>query len=247
MSRTDVLLMRHGYDDHSYIDGKNDAPLTRRGIEMTRNEAAIIVPAIASRYVSGLDVRVSSKRRAIETAEILSDELTKYAAHFEVTVEDDLRELFQGEMLGLDTMSHKEKVCMLENGWEIFDKERVAGNDNYRFGTPDFSNIKYAAFNTFIREPYGESQNDFSRRIQKSFISTLAASAKTGRVPLILAHRGTIREVLNLAIAHNNGTYGVKQCPEVEMSGWRYCELFTTEIMDVEFSKSALAHIIRNE
>lgn len=238
--------MRHSYDDHSYIDGKNDAPLTSKGIEIARNEAAIIVPKIAEKYPVGLDLRSSSKKRAVETTEIIAQELSRYRVEYEVTIEDGLRELYQGEMLGLAQMTHEDKVSMLEIGWQIFEKERLLGNDNYRFGTPDYTNRTYENFNKFIRYPYGESQNDLSSRVEKAFIETLLSSVDKKKVPLIIAHRGTIKEVLNLAVAHNKGVYDIDQNPEIEMSGWRYCELFTTSIDDVEFSKGALRRFVKS-
>ena len=36
MRSFDIYMMRHGYDDHSYIDGMNDASLTARGVEMAK-------------------------------------------------------------------------------------------------------------------------------------------------------------------------------------------------------------------
>jgi broad specificity phosphatase PhoE len=240
MHGTDMLLMRHGYDDHSYIDGKNDTSLTLNGIEVAREESTKIASHIASKYERGISLRVSSKRRAIETAEILVQELRRHGVDHAVDVDGNLRELYQGELLGLDGMTHKEKVRMLELGWEIFDKERVAGNDDYKFGTPDYSDSKYQRFNEFVKHPYGESQNDLSRRIEVAYVDALAASADKAKTPMIIAHRGTIREVLNLVATHNSGSYNIKQNPDIEMSGWKYCELFTAKIDDLEFSRGAL-------
>lgn len=36
MKKNDFLLVRHSYDDHSYIDGKNDTGLTKKGIEIVK-------------------------------------------------------------------------------------------------------------------------------------------------------------------------------------------------------------------
>lgn len=239
MSSLDILLMRHGYDDHSYIDGRNDTSLTKYGIATTHEESGVIVETLRQ-YPIPVDLHVSSKRRAIETAQILGEYMDRDGVDYTVTIDDQLRELYQGEMLGLDGMTHDEKVHMLELGWELFDRERIADNDDYKFGTPDPLDEKYAAFSGFIAKPYGESQNELSRRIERAFLGAIEASVARNSVPLFIVHRGTIREILNIAFAHNSGNIDTEQNPHIEMAGWRYCELFKTNLADVAFSLEAL-------
>lgn len=246
MSSLDIFMMRHSYDDHSYIDGKNDTSLTQRGVEVAHKGAKSAI-SMLERHQDGLSVHVSDRKRSIETMGILSEYLDKAGFCYDVTISDGLRELQQGEMQGLVHMTHDEKVRMLEQGWEIFDRERIAGNDDYKFGTPDRTDEQYRRFNTFVAPPYGESQNELSYRIEQAFLNALTSSVANNRVPFVLAHRGTIREILNIAHAHNNNTYDIRQNAHIEMSGWRYCELFTTNLLNVDFSMGALKRFVRDE
>lgn len=242
----DILLMRHSYDDHSYIDGYNDTPLTARGVDMARAEAESLIFKLEECERS-FDLHVSSKRRAVETAEILVESLQKHGLDYSVTIRDGLRELYQGEMRGLENLSHQERVRMLEIGWEIFDRERVRDNDDYKFGTPDIEDVSHLPFLNFIAPPYGESQNELSIRIADSLFEILNSSRDNERIPFILAHRGTIREVLNITHTHNQRKIFIEQDPNIEMAGWRYCELFTTHVSDIDFSLDALARFVRSE
>lgn len=241
MSRMEILLMRHGYDDHSYIDGLNDTSLTKDGIEDAKKASKIYAPKLGKRYEAGLSLRVSSRRRAVETAEILSEELSCHGIENDLVVNSNFRELYQGDMINLDGKDHAERVYMLELGWEIFERERLAGNDDYKYGTPDYSSSRYDNFNRLVSPPYGESQNELSDRVGLGFFNTLCDVLPTGRTPLFIVHRGTIREILNIAMAHNAGSYDIKQNQHVEMAGWKYCEMFETTLNDVNFSLGALA------
>ena len=68
MKKNDFLVVRHSYDDHSFIDGKNDTGLTLKGVEIAKEAAVNILHQIDSGRVI---VRHSTKVRARETAEIL--------------------------------------------------------------------------------------------------------------------------------------------------------------------------------
>ena len=240
MRSFDIYMMRHGYDDHSYIDGKNDTSLTAGGIEMAEEASREYAKLIHEKCSNIPQVFTSSRKRAVETAEILSAELGRHKFEHTVQVEPAFRELYQGEMVGLSGKTHQERVRALEIGWRIFDSERKMGNHDYKYGTPSLDSEEYTDFNGFIAPPYGESQNEFTARTQQGLLGVVVESLGGDYTPLIVAHRGTIREVLNVANAHNAGSEEIPQNPNVEMSGWRYCEIFHTELLDPEFSVRAL-------
>lgn len=244
MSSMGVLLMRHSYDDHSYIDGLNDTSLTAKGTEMAKDASRRYAPELGREHEAGLALRASSKRRAVETAEILSDELSRHGIEHSMSVDPNLCELYQGTMVGLTDKDHAERVRMLELGWEIFERERVAGNNDYKYGTPDCSCPRYGEFNTFIAPPYGESQNELSARVETGLLHAVADALPSQRTPLFVVHRGTIREILNITIAHNAGSYDIKQNPHIDITGWKYCEMFEAVIDNVDFSLGALARNI---
>lgn len=108
--------MRHSYDDHCYIDGKNDTGLTLDGIEIAMNASKSILYNIDSNKVI---IRSSSKKRAIETAEIIGEILSKN--HIDCTYINDncLTELFQGRF-NFDGMTHAERVNFLQECWDDF-------------------------------------------------------------------------------------------------------------------------------
>jgi len=241
----DVLLMRHGYDDHGYIDGLNDTSLTADGIEIVRSASERYAKELGVSCETGVALRTSSKRRAIETAEIMSEELHRHRIEHTASIDPSLRELCQGDMVGLEGKRHAERVRMLELGWEIFERERTNGNDDYRYGAPDLSSRRYREFNTFIAPPYGESQNELSARVETGFVDSIAHALSSEQTPLFIAHRGTIREILNIVIAHNGGRYDVKQNEHIEMAGWKYCEMFKTTLNDANFSLGALTRGVR--
>ena len=74
MKKRDFMLVRHSYDDHSYIDGNNDTSLTLKGIEIAKKASEKILHKIDSDKVI---IRHSVKRRAKETAEIIGELLIK--------------------------------------------------------------------------------------------------------------------------------------------------------------------------
>ena len=46
--KKDFIVMRHSYDDHSYIDGKNDTSLTKKGIDDIKNKIIRVTDESAS-------------------------------------------------------------------------------------------------------------------------------------------------------------------------------------------------------
>ena len=64
---SEFLTIRHSRDDHSYIDGKNNTSLTCEGIEIAKNMSNEVLYCVDVRKII---VRHSSKKRAIERAEI---------------------------------------------------------------------------------------------------------------------------------------------------------------------------------
>jgi broad specificity phosphatase PhoE len=203
MNRSEIFLMRHGYDDHSTVDGKNDTSLTTNGIETTRNSSIEFLHNLRQHDSGAIAIHVSSRRRAIETGEIFFETLEKNGVQATLSIDTDLRELYQGKLLGLTAMTHAQRVEMLHLGWELFERERLRGNDAYKFGEPDYDNPRYALFNSFVEYPYGESQDELAERIRTAYLHILLNIQVTASTPLVIAHRGTIREVLNANNAHN--------------------------------------------
>ena len=112
MRNNEFLVIRHSYDDHSYIDGKNDTSLTKDGIEIAKKMAINVLPEIdLNRNVR---LRHSTKKRAVETAEILNEELYRHSIGHDIAPDSNLTELFQGNFRNLNLMNHDQKVELLQ-------------------------------------------------------------------------------------------------------------------------------------
>lgn len=233
----DILLMRHGYDDHSFIDGKNDTNLTVEGVKHIKDISIEIAKIALSKYESGISINSSSKRRAVQTAEIISETLHKNHFDHSFVIDDRLRELYQGEIINVEILSHQDKKIILQRLWEIFNQERNKDNFDYKFGSPAYCNDSYCDMDSFIKRPYGESHNELVARVLTAFMDIINHSETDGRTPLIVAHRGTIREMLSISnSAERLNSNNFNQ----EMSVWKYGELITHNIDDVSFCLSAI-------
>lgn len=234
----DFGVMRHSYDDHSYIDGKNDTDLTSDGIQIAKEAARQIAKPLGEQDQE-IQIRTSSKLRGIHTAEIVKEQLDRDSIPNALIIDENLRELYQGNM-DLSQMTHEERVSFLESGWQSFDDERKKGNDNYRFGEPHSKLIK----SDIILYPYGESQNDFAQRITRAMKSSLEEDIAKEKTTLFVTHRGGMREILNLAYAANHNL-PVSQTNKYEMSGMRYCDFVEVVIKDHDQLKVAMARRLK--
>lgn len=230
--RMDFILMRHGYDDHSYIDGLNNTSLTKRGIEESRQAANKLVLRVGN-LDRNITLHSSSKKRSIETSEIISEQFEQDKIPYTYTVDPNLQELNQGDMI-LDELSHEEKVTLLQSAWEAFDEERINGNNDYRFGQP---HVKLLC--EFVNPPFGESQNQFATRIVKTFGEIIDDHLSTNDFPIVITHRGGIREIQNMTHAFNHHI-PVSQSQVCEMSGLKYNEIIENVIYDAQLCTHAL-------
>ena len=61
MKENNFMVFRHSYDDHSFIDGKNDTGLTQNGITMAREAAEKIIYKIDKKDII---IRHSTKKKS---------------------------------------------------------------------------------------------------------------------------------------------------------------------------------------
>ena len=245
METKDFYVIRHGYDDHSYIDINNDPPLIEKGILMARDMSRDMVDILKKRSVdSGVSLRTSSKKRASETASIIADSLDRAKIDYEFVVDPNLRELQQGKVINFNNLSHEQRVRSLEVAWKAFDDKRVAGDADYHFGSPAINECGEPVLEDFMETPYGESQNEFSERMRVALLDILKIT-DAGRVPIAVTHRGGIREIVNTTYALNNGL-PVSQSRVLEMSGLKYCEIINIEVADTQLCLVALKNLLEN-
>ncbi|MFQ6695764.1 MAG: histidine phosphatase family protein [Alphaproteobacteria bacterium] len=223
------FMMRHSYDDDSYIDGKNDTDLTQEGVQIAK-KAAINISSKLGDLNSVIDLRSGPKKRTIQTLEILAQQLYADKIPYTITRDNNLVELFQGNM-ALNGLTHYEKVAGLHYAWVAFNQERNAGNFNYHFGQPHPE-----MRSNFIIPPYGETQNEFLLRMAKAFLSVLEQYCNKKSVPFVISHRGGIREFTNISNALNKN---------IEFSKSKVCDISLLDFcaqreIEIKDTKNAL-------
>ena len=223
MNKNDFILVRHSYDDHSYIDGKNDTSLTQNGIEIAKEAAKKIIYKIDSNEVI---IRYSTKKRAKETAEIIGEYLSKNNIDCNYISDSGLTELFQGSF-NFDGMEHIERVNFLQSCWDDFEFCRKNGDLNHRFGQNKSRKIILQ---------FGENHSDWSVRIAKgvlNIINDLSQSYQT----INITHRGAIFEIQKL-IEMVNGIIQVDDVEKYETTWMNYCQDYLLHIEDLNVAKS---------
>lgn len=247
MSRlnNNFLVIRHNYDDHSYIDEKNDTSLTSDGIEIAKEMSDIVAKSILSQEdIKNIVLRSSLKRRAVETSEILIDSLQRYNLPFDFLPDHNLTELFQGKFKNLDELSHQERILMLQAFWEKFDDERVnKQNLDYRFGDSN-NDSSLSKYSTYLEYPFGESQKDFAIRIGKAALS-ICKDLIGNNQSINITHRGATRELHNLTYAINNNLQ-MSQVPSFEIKGMKYCEITECKFENLQVAKNGLINYIKS-
>lgn len=223
MNKNDFILVRHSYDDHSYIDGKNDTSLTQNGIEIAKEAAKKIIYKIDSNEVI---IRYSTKKRAKETADIIGEYLSKNNIDCNYISDSGLTELFQGSF-NSDGMEHIERVNFLQSCWDDFEFCRKNGDLNHRFGQNKSRKIILQ---------FGENHSDWSVRIAKgmlNIINDLSQSYQT----INITHRGAIFEIQKL-IEMVNGKIQFDDVEKYETTWMNYCQDYLLHIEDLNVAKS---------
>lgn len=181
MNKNDFMLIRHSYDDHSYIDGKNDTGLTEKGIDIAKKASESILYKINDGNVI---IRYSSKRRAKETAEIIYNYFSKNNIDCQCIEDSGLTELFQGKF-NFDGMEHIDRVNFLQSCWDDFEECRKHGNLNHHFGQSKNSDI--------VLMP-GENHSEWSVRIANSILNIINDLSHNVQ-SINVTHRGAIFEI----------------------------------------------------
>lgn len=219
MELNEFLLMRHSYDDHSYIDGKNDTSLTRDGVTIARNAAESVLQYLDNRNVV---VRYSSKKRAKETAEIVCEKLEENDLKYKAVEDVYLNELFQGDF-NFGQMSHNERVNFLQSCWDDFESFRIEGNLNHRFGELKNRNVIVNL---------GENHNEWSVRIGKAVLNILNDVKENNQV-IGITHRGATFEIENI-VRMANDEIDLNEVEKYTTVWMRYCQEKVLNVKDVD-------------
>lgn len=225
-----IILIRHSYDDHSYIDGKNDTSLTENGIEIANEALQKLAPRFKSQDIM---IRHSVKVRAKETAQILCSELEKGSNKIECISDHGLTELFQGKF-DFKEMEHEERVNFLQSCWDDFEIEREKGNLHHRFG-------EYKSKDTMLT--FGENHVEWSVRIAGGLLNILN-DLENNKQSINITHRGAMLEIQNL-VRMANGEIEMEEVEKYKTIFMKYCEMFELEIKDIAVAKQNLLNFIK--
>lgn len=230
MEKNEFILLRHGYDDHSYIDGKNDTCLTVEGIKMAKNVSEKLLRDINS---NDTIIRHSAKIRARQTAEILCERILRENISCRVIEDDGLTELHQGTFC-FDGMEHNERVNFLQSCWDDFEYCRKLGNLNHNFGQNKDKNI--------ILIP-GENHSEWSVRIANGLLNIIDDISNSYQ-SINVTHRGAIFEIQQLIKMINNGL-PMDEVEKYETIWVSYCKDFKLDVKNLEQSKVLIKKYIK--
>lgn len=216
--RNDFLLVRHSYDDHSYIDGKNDTSLTKNGIEIAKNASKELVKKIDSDQVI---IRHSLKKRAKETAEIFENYFTSIGIKCNVIADNGLTELYQGQF-NFENMLHEERVKFLEDCWKDFEKCRLNGDFYHNFGQN---------MNNQVMIKLGENHLEWSLKVANGLLNIIT-DMKNSYQTISIAHRAVIYEIEQL-VKLANSLIDMKNVEMYQTRWMNYCSIYNLKFDDV--------------
>lgn len=223
MKKNDFIIVRHSYDDHSYIDGENDTSLTKKGIDIAKKASENIFPKIDSDLVI---IRHSTKRRAKETAEIMGEYFLKNNITCKLISDIGLTELYQGEF-NFEGMEHIERVNFLQSCWDDFEFCRKNGDLSHNFGQNKSGKI--------IIKP-GENHAQWSIRIANGVLNIIDDLSKSYQ-SINITHRGAIFEIQKL-IEMINGQITFDDVEKYETKWMSYCNDYLLHIEDLDRAKT---------
>lgn len=229
MEKNNFLVVRHSYDDHSYIDGKNDTSLTQKGIDIAKRASKEILYKIDSDEVI---IRHSTKKRAKETTEIIGEYLLKNNINCHFISDNGLTELFQG-YLNFDGMEHLERVNFLQSCWDDFEFCRKKGDLNHHFGQNKNCKI--------VLQP-GETHAEWSVRIANGVLNIINDLEKSYQT-INITHRGAIFEIQKI-IEMVNGKIQFDDVEKYDTIWMNYCQDYLLHIKDLDTAKSFIKKYI---
>ena len=218
MDKNSFIILRHGYDDHSYIDGKNDTALIPRGLQESHDAAVKICGMVDSRNTI---IRHSAKQRAKQTAEIIKELLEEKNILCNIMMDSGLTELFQGRF-NFDGLTHRERIDFLQACWEDFEKCRFEGDVYHRFGQWQDRSIIL---------DLGENHAQWSVRIANDNQS------------INVTHRGATFEIDRL-VQMVNGLIPMNEVEQYQTVWMPYCQDYTFHINDLDKAKCLVLEYI---
>lgn len=195
MNSGEILLVRHGADDESYIDGEFNTNLTNEGILQSRKMAKEVIKILnRNKVIDEVQMYISDKKRSMETYEIIRDGLEKHSYQHTLSIDSRLCGLREGNIINAESKNYQQKSDMLNSAWYVFDQARLNNNNNYHFGDPVLDGAYHKSIDDLIEYPYGESQNEFSNRVYYA-LSDMLSNTSVDKPSIVITHRGPISKI----------------------------------------------------
>lgn len=230
MKDNEFMIMRHSYDDHSYIDGKNDTSLTTKGIEIAKSASDYILQKLENKKTI---IRYSVKKRAKETAEILGEKLHKNNIELRLIEDNGLTELFQGKF-DFNGMSHIERVNFLQSCWDDFEFCREYGDLKHKFGAYKDKKV--------ILSP-GENHQTWSARVGSAVLNILN-DIQNKNQSINITHRGATLEIQKI-IEMANGNICIDDVEKYKTIRMNYCQDYVLQLYNINDAKKRTEEFIK--
>jgi len=205
-----LLVIRHLRDINDLNNGRDSS------IEANQEDAALAIAQeiyadFEQSEASAIFLSVSSKNRALETAELIRQQMKGVVedVHFFISPDDNLADLDHGEYMLPDDYKIDDFYPSIEKAWQVFSDETFnKENYGYKFGdsmpNPDGTHRYPELAEVFTKS--GESHQDISARVYRYILDVHSNKErfKAARVrPYVLTHSLPFAEIRSLVEISN--------------------------------------------
>lgn len=194
-----LILCRHGVDDNTLTVELNQ-PL----IEETKEDIVVLGDEISE---FGLDIGIpsfgidsSNRLRAIQTADILADQIRKAEIEVVLSESDRIREIKQGDFIIKDHVDGEDYQPLLD-AWSVWQQKLDDCELLYRFGDPLIDSMGGARYPELVGwfNEFGENQQEFSIRLYLYLLDLISGPVE--RFPVVVCHQATCSRIQRILSA----------------------------------------------
>jgi broad specificity phosphatase PhoE len=257
-----VPIFRHLEDEDNLLENR-DGPIAEGQELIAEQLASTIYTEYITDECKALFIICSTKKRSLETAEMISSYLKKLDSNLKVLITKDpsLREIDQGKVIlpaDYNVGDKFEGLLLAGNIFfkEVFGGDKEGGQDNYsyRYSDPllqDDGTYKYPELKEFFSEP-GESYKDILVRLYEQVISFAGKAGRFNeKIKFVICSHGQTAQIFQDLVEASN-LFKEKEINIKQGALPRLCwELFkkrTKQRLDLgEFDFLSMDHIFNEE
>jgi broad specificity phosphatase PhoE len=205
-----LLIIRHLRDINDLANGR-DSSIEADQEVIALEIAQEIYADFEQSGASAIFLSVSSKKRALETAELIRKQMKSSIddVHFFISPDENLVDLDHGEFILPENYMVDDFYAPIAKAWQVFSNETFNKNNyGYRFGDsmPNSDGTsQYPELAEVFTKP-GDSHQDISRRLYKYILDvhSLKPRFEAGKIrPYILTHSLPFSELRSMADISN--------------------------------------------